>query len=210
VITNPNRQIVSVISILMIALAACTPPANIEDSVLTPTPEVANGGEAIADTDQTDVDENVLGEELPVDAALDATYSDEQAGFSFNYPGSWHVQNDPGFTANLTSYPTEEEDGEIGEGETLINFVVLDSEQQFDALVETQRQEITAAGGTVSEESTLQLGEGGSAHILIQSMDDGAESIVAITQIANTNLLISGQGDLTHFNAIVESLRPVA
>ena len=203
-----SRKFLSTLPIIAQALAACLPEATTPTPVVTvPQPDIPDSGDAIADEDQGDVEANTLGAD-PSEDVLPATYTDDELGFSFNYPMDWYVQGTAGFSAVLTSYPPEEEDDDVTAEETKIDFVLLETDEQVEALIESQQGQINEAGNTVTNETTIEFGENISAYVISYSTDEGELEVVAITQVNDSNFIISGQGDLTLFEQILRSLGP--
>jgi hypothetical protein len=193
--------------LLILLMVACTP----NETLVTPaaTAEVTDlpQDNAIADRDEGAVEDNTLGvsaSEMP----LGSEYIDEAMGLSLNYPNNWYAQGDEGFTVILTSYSlADDATAEPAEGETKIDIQLIQSEEQLQSLLAEQGDLATAEA---TADATAEVDSAGPVRILAQTFHEDKQSQVTIVQVGERYFLITGYGDLTDYDSVLESLSPVA
>lgn len=135
------------------------------------------------------------------------TYGDEEVGFAIDYPAGWYTQTGQNFI--LTSFkPAEAGQGGIPEGATKIDVVPPahpDLNQPLDEMVEQVKSEDSEV--LWEEEWTLPGGVP-AVRLQIRSEMSGVVAVL-LTRIHDTSLRVAGYGDLTLFDAIARTLRPV-
>ena len=142
-------------------------------------------------------------------SAATSTFTDTIAGFSFDYPDSWHLidGSDPNVTAyaiTITSYDTANILGSEGvlENETKIDFFVMPDVSDMNAFLDEFR-----ASKEVLEESTVTLDSGFAAARLRLRGTFGDEAVILMTIINNHGIIASGFDGLGRFDEITGTLR---
>ncbi len=207
------------LALVLVLLAACGPT----DPQITPTgaavevDELENTGPAIADADQSALEDTSLGASQPnvmVDTSSQIsgnidTFTGDGMNFSFDYPSDWYVQGDTGNPVILTSFEPEDlGQGGIDPDQTKIDFVPVTETGTVEERAAARRQEIEQGGGEIRQDGNYELAQGYNAVRMLYYTDEGREQIVLVTEVEGQPLLIAGYGNLLLFDPIVNSLRP--
>jgi hypothetical protein len=146
-----------------------------------------------------------------------AVYRDDSAGFEFDYPASWTLdQNsgggDRGSVSQLTSWPHAPGDiaAETPAGGSRMDVTVYswDPKNDLDAFVASRQQAWEASGiGVQSQEGWGEAN--GPVNILIQVLgaDQKETALFLFTTAGDRYLVLSGSGDLKLLEEIFRSLR---
>ncbi len=155
----------------------------------------------------------------PTPAFTPATYSDDFAGFSIDYPADWTldetgagVKSQRGYYVQLTSWAHVPGDisPETPEGGSRMEFTVYqwDPKNDLDAFVATRKTAWEASGFALLAEDEWTLADGVRAvRFLIQSPEEVA--YFQMMAVGDVYLVLSGTGDLETFEIIGRTVRPL-
>lgn len=165
----------------------------------------------------TDISEDVLSEQILNSAALiptarltgpAAAYTDPVIGYAINYPEGWYVQAEPGWVTVISSFPPKQDGtGGLRSDQAKIN---LTPTKPYEC-VSLQQLKTNAYGGEgeIIWEQQWRL-SGDTPAVRMQSISEAAgTSAILLTVINGRCLNVAGYGDLSLFDAIADSLRPL-
>lgn len=138
------------------------------------------------------------------------THSDTEIGYALDYPANWYIEAIPGWSVILTSFDPAGAPGRGGlpPSQTKIDLLPDKSWQA------TTLEKLTAETRTQSEkllwEEEWELSGGVPAVRMQIIAEPGGEMALLLTVINGRSLRLVGYGDLTPFNHIARTLRPIA
>lgn len=156
----------------------------------------------------------------PTPAFTPATYSDDFARFSIDYPADWTLdessaggKSQRGYYVQLTSWPHAPGDisPETPEGGSRMDLTVYqwDPKNDLDAYMATRKIAWEASGFPLLAEDAWTLGGGLRAvRILLQAPEE--VTYFQLMAIGDLYLVLSGTGDLDTFEAIGRTVRPLS
>lgn len=144
------------------------------------------------------------------------TYSDDVAGFEFDYPAGWAVgpveQHSRGGITAFTSWdrPTDVLPDGTPPGETRMDVVVQlwDPKGDLEAFIGQRMTGWEASGIAVTPQDEWTLADGRLAKAFVLQGSDGAQSYVFLTTLGEKYLVLSGEGDLDLLTEIAHTVRP--
>ena len=212
------RVFIFVIVVFIFWLATCSSPqpqlpaAATATSLPTLTP-VSATATAIPST-ETSIPQGKLPA-APFDADL---YANEEAGFAFDYPLGWTVNEmvvgSRGTQIQFLSDPALAEVARVPENQTRLTATIYqwDPKNDLPAYVQHWKEAWTASGFPIHEEQNLTLEQGLPAVLFtVQSPDaPDAQTVFLVTALKDQYLVIAGEGNLELVKQIVERLRPIS
>jgi hypothetical protein len=149
-------------------------------------------------------------------APFDAeTYTDEEAGFAFEYPTGWTVNEmvigSRGAQVQFLSAPGLAEAAAIPAGETRLTATIYqwDPKNDLDAYVQHWKDAWSGSGFTVLDEQALTL-ELGLPAVEFTVQTPESQVVFLVTALQDQYLVLSGEGDLELAKQIMERLRPIS
>jgi hypothetical protein len=200
--------------VLVLWLATCSGP---QPNVLFPdvVPTQTSPPPTVTPLPPTPEETMALQSKLPA-APFDAeTYINEEAGFAFEYPSGWTVNEmtvgSRGSQTQFLSDPALAEAASIPEGETKLSATVYqwDPKNDLAAYVENRKNAWSASGFTILEEQPLALDLGLPAvQFTLQTPD--AQAVFLLIALGDQYLELAGEGDLELVKQIVQRVRPIS
>ncbi len=161
-------------------------------------------------------EENVILDPLSFEPT---TFRDETAGFEFDYPNTWILNNlgqvgIRGSTIQLTSWPpeTDEASNETPNGSSRIDVTLYtwDPKNDLAAYLSTRKQAWEASGMSIQSEETLEIAEDHPAALFkVLTPDQTDTALFLITTAGEKYLVLSGMGNLEMLGEIMHTVRPV-
>ena len=158
--------------------------------------------------------EAVPNPKLPAASFESQPYVNEAAGFALDIPTGWTVNEmivgDRGTQVQFLSSPELAEAPVVPEGSTRVNATIYqwDPKNDLAAFVAQQKTAWESSGITILEEEQLVLEQGLPAvRFHVQAPD--ADLIFLMAALGEQYLVLSGEGDLTLVDEIVQRLRPI-
>jgi hypothetical protein len=190
------KQVLAAIS-LMLVLCACSAPV-IQD---TPVPAAATQVPAATPT------------LTPAVELL--TYTDQAAGFSFDYPKDWMLESGTfgaraaGVQLTSWTHPAGQISDETPPGGSRLDVLVQlwDPKGDLPAFSQQRTSAWEASGITVISEADLTLSGARAARQFVVQGADGAQGYFLFTTLGEDYLVFSGNGDLALLGQIARSLR---
>lgn len=189
-------------SLLLASLVACAGPA----TAPTGTPSSSAPPATVVPTDVPPTSTSAPTE-APALSFEPLTYTDEEAGFSLQYPAGWTLDGrDPsqqgarGYYVQLTSW--QHAPGDIGpdlpEGGTVLSVTVQlwDPTHDLEAFVAQRKQAWDASGFTILSEETRTLSSGQQAQRFTVQTPEDERAYFLFTTLSDRYLVLSGAGDL--------------
>ena len=152
---------------------------------------------------------------LPAAPFESQTYLNEEAGFALDYPAGWTVNEmvvgDRGSQIQFLSSPELADAATVPEGATRVNGTVYqwDPKNDLTAFVANQKTAWEASGFTILEEEQLVL-ELGLPAVRFTVRTPETQVVFLIAALRDRYLVLSGEGDLSLVNQIVQRLRPIS
>lgn len=139
-----------------------------------------------------------------------ATYQDPVVGYAIDYPQGWYTQGDPGGPVTLTSFPLGNE-GHGGLSADQAKIDLLPAKPGECSTLQQLVDDTRSQAKIPREEQWLLGGVLPAVRMQIQNDVNGVygESALLLTVINGRCLRVSGLGDLSQFDAIAASLRPL-
>jgi hypothetical protein len=137
-----------------------------------------------------------------------ATYTDRLVGYAIDYPKGWYLAGEAGGTTILTSFPLEQP-GRGGLDADQAKIDLLPAEPNQCESLQQLVDETRSGGGKVLWEQQWLLAERTPAVRMQISSEVFGESAVLLTVIHGRCLRLAGMGDISLFDAVATSLRPV-
>jgi hypothetical protein len=199
------KRILLILSLMIVALAACSLPAPAEPQIT-----------AVPNTEAVPVaTDEVPGMKLPAPSFEAQTYIDEKRGFAFDYPLGWAV-TEPMFseraaTVQLLSSPDLANLATLPEGATRLSVTVYEWDPKNDlaGAAANWKTAWEASGFTVLEEEELILEQGLPARQFTVQTPDAAV-VHLVTALGDRYLMLSGEGNLDLVKEIVQRVRPIS
>jgi|GEM_PF-904360 len=143
-----------------------------------------------------------------------ATHRDGEIGYALDYPADWYVRGGSGAVAVLTSFePDEAGHGGIAADQTKIDILVVDEvpedQSELQALQDLIDEAETEASRVVRQEQWPLAGDLPATRLQIESESVG-EVALLLTVMHGRDLVLAGYGDLTRFDEIACTLRPLS
>ena len=146
-----------------------------------------------------------------------AVYRDESAGFEFDYPASWTLDEtgkvgDRGYVSQLTSWPHAPGDisAETPSGGTRMDVTIYTwvPKNDLDAFVEVRKQAWDASGISIQSQERWGAGDG-QRLILFQVLgtDQKEAALFLFTTVGDRYLALSGSGDIKLLEEIFRTIR---
>lgn len=222
-----NKSVVGVLAFVFAALMAgcgstggATPEATATvfpvvgaPATDTPAPAATEAVVTEVETEAEAAGEATLepGEENATLSFVPATYSDESAGVTLEYPADWSL--DPssvvgvrGAQALLASPGSSAET--IADGGTRVSIMtyIWDPKNDLDAWVAQRKTAWDASGFTLAREEEWTLADGRAAKVFVVQAPD-SESITLLTTAGEDYLQVTGEGDLALAEEILRTVR---
>ena len=208
-----NRTIFLFLLLLMLLSACAAVPAE-ATSVPAGTAVVA----LPSDTAQAPVlpsDTAAPQGKLPAASFEAQTYFNEAAGFALDYPAGWTVNEvvvgDRGTQIQFLSAPELAEAATVPTDAARVNATIYqwDPKNDLEAYVAHWKSAWQASGFTIIEEEQQVLELGLPATRFTVQTPDG-QVVFLVTALQDQYLVLSGEGDLTLVNEIVQRVRPIS
>lgn len=155
---------------------------------------------------------------MPVPLSFESlTYRNETAGFEFDYPISWFLNDlgqvgTRGSTVQLTSWisapdqPTQEPP--TGSSRMDVTLYAWDPRNELDAYISTRKQAWEASGMSILSEEEWALAENYRAVLFqVLTADQNQTALFLLTTMGDQYLVFSGTGDLSLLNEIFHTVR---
>ena len=135
------------------------------------------------------------------------TYRDDQLGYAFDYPASWSLQAEDGLLVKVQPPLNEAAQPDVlipGETEVeIVPSLELEGNTLEDILAQVREE------NQVLWEKSWQLA-GQTPAVRLLAEDDEGQWAGLLTVIHGRGLRLTGRGDMSRFDAIAASLRPIA
>jgi hypothetical protein len=190
------KQILAAIFLVLVLCACGATPVSNTPTALPPTPEPTAAPTA-----------------LPAPETL--TYTDEDSGFSFDYPKDWMLESGAfgarasGVQLTSWTHPAGQIPDETPPGGSRLDVLVQlwDPKGDLQAFSEQRKSAWDASGITITSEEDLTLSGGRAAKQFIVQSVDGTPGYFMFTTLGEDYLVFSGNGDVTLLSQIAQSLR---
>lgn len=212
------KRMTFVVVVLVLWLSTCSAP-----QLEAPTPEIAPTQTNVPPTltptvtpfPPTPTETAVPASKLPA-APFDAeTYINEEAGFAFDYPAGWTVNEmvvgPRGTQIQFLSSPELVDAPLIPADQTRLSATIYqwDPKNDLDAYVQHWKEAWSNSGFTILEEQELTLELGLPAvQFTVQTPD--TQTVFLVTALEDQYLVIAGEGNLDLVKQIVQRLRPIS
>jgi hypothetical protein len=196
------KRLLFVIGMHILTLSACAPIGTV--STPPPTEETVVSSVPVPATEVAP----------PTEIVDTKTYSDEEFGFSFDYPAAWMLDvvslgDRAPHSLQLTSWSHEPGMiSEVVDGGTIVNVVVQlwDPKGDLAAFVQQRMEAWSASGISVLSQDELHLaGNRTAQEFVVQSSDGDGYFLFAL--LGDQYLVISGSGDIESIRQLAHSLR---
>jgi len=200
-----------IVTLLALSLAACVPS-------FTPTSEAHEvdipEASAIPNATATETIAEPQSK-LPAPSFESQTYSDKTAGFALEYPAGWTVKEttvgERGSQVLFLSSPDIADLATVPEGATRVAVTVQQWAPKNDlaAFAANRKTAWEASGFTLLGEEPLELDLGLDAVRFVVQTPDGLPSAWLFAAIGEQYVTVSGEGDLTLVQEMMQYLRPI-
>ena len=212
------KRMTFVVFVLVLWLATCSAPQpeapapQIAPTQTNPPPTLTPTLTAFPPTPtETAIPESKLPA-APFDAQ---TYINEEAGFAFEVPSGWTVNEmvvgPRGTQIQFLSSPELVDAAVIPADQTRLSATIYqwDPKNDLAAYVQQRKDAWSASGFTILEEQELTL-ELGLPAVLFTVQTPDTQTVFLVTALEDQYLVISGEGNLDLARQIVQRLRPVS
>ncbi len=225
--------LIGILALLAAAPAGCSLSAGIEapqgmatytggltQPVMTPTESVGTPNEAATLPVSMPIGVSTLSIGMLTEIAtmpVTVTYTNLVAGYQFDYPAEWFVSGDDASVVALTSFETSGSDsGAIPQGSTKIDFISWGDDglppitlDELMAYVDQERERAQEGTIIIQEGRWALVGGIPAVRRIYQSATLAGRVMALYTVIDGQPLRMIGYGDLTRFDAIALTVRPV-
>ncbi|HEX2989122.1 MAG TPA: hypothetical protein VHO49_00525 [Anaerolineales bacterium] len=212
------KRMTFVVFVLVLWLATCSAPQP-EAPAVQASPTQTNPPPTLTPTltafPPTPTETAVPQSKLPA-APFDAeTYINEEAGFAFDVPTGWTVNEmvvgPRGTQIQFLSSPELVDAAVIPADQTRLSATIYqwDPKNDLAAYVRQRKDAWSASGFTILEEQELTL-ELGLPAVLFTVQTPETQTVFLVTALEDQYLVIAGEGNLELARQIVQRLRPIS
>jgi hypothetical protein len=146
-----------------------------------------------------------LGTRLP---GATLTYPDTEIGYAIDYPANWHIQAEPGWNVILTSWDPDTVPAVGGVAPDQAKIDILPTKPYMEQSLDAMVAQVEAGASRVLHKEQWDLAGVPAVRLQIVG-EDGEERALLLTVINGRSLRLAGYGDLTAFDPVAQTLRPL-
>lgn len=193
-----------------------TPTANGGSTGKTATPAPISEPDAVTPIPTAFTTPSPAATSIPVPPTIlteTLTYTDTVIGYAIDYPASWHISSRPGWLVSLTSFDPQAVGPRGGITPEQCKIDLAPDKMGQTKTLEELAAEAKAGDGSVPvqvlREEQWRLAEDIPAIRLDTEWDSLPKTAILLAVINGRSLRLAGYGDLSLFDAIAHTLRPV-